>query len=196
MIHLLSLIRAAAEGRGTGIDIDGLEVAFADDGDSLTLAIGPTDSFPDLSRSLSWSPVEFAGGHAHAGYCAAGRKVASSPILRAHAKGRSVHLAGHSLGAATAEALALWWHLEQFCEVLSVTTFGGPAWLRPGFPWPPTINRRRVVCGHDPIPMWCPGYTHHHPANHLPSIWGPFLAPLDHRLSSYERAVIENVNEL
>lgn len=185
MTNLLALTRAASDGRGTTTVVDGLELAYTKTDDVLSLALGSTDSARDILRSLSRTGY-FDGAEA----CL---ERVENLAINLGAKGfprRMVRLAGHSLGGAVARRLAVML-VRRGYTVARLETYGEPrGWDQPE---PVRLPGARYVCGSDPVPWWFPTKVHPWPPTHLPS---PSLipGPWDHRLSSYERALVNGAS--
>ncbi len=180
MTNLLALTRAASDGRGTTRVVKGIELAYTTQPGILSIGIGSTDSIQDLLRSLRMAGYESAA-------------LECLPMVRRLATGPVVRLAGHSLGGAVARRLAYMLRAEG--KVVWLETYGEPR----GFdelvnPKPYPVPGRRYVCGSDPVPRWFPLYSHDRRPTWLPSPyqWSPVRWALDHRLSSYERAIEES----
>lgn len=183
-MYLLPLIRAAAEQRGTTEVLSGIEVAHTICGPVVSIGIAPSDSIPDLRRSLRAWRHYLCGGYAHLGYWEASGIAWRS--LGGIVRQGEVRLGGHSLGGAIAVCLA---HRFQQAGI-SVTwleTYGAPASLSASLARQVgEIPGARYVRRGDPIPLLWPGYCHERPATILPGAARPFF---DHRLSSYEQAI-------
>lgn len=190
--HHLSLIRAAAENRGTATEVSGVEIAFVNLFDGSVLAVLAGSDWrgygADWRRSARFWSVEWPRrGRCHAGYRDGALGLFGDPIVIERIDGKPIHVAGYSLGGSVGEGLALLVH-ESGGDVRSVTTYGAPAWFKPGFAWPQEVPRTRYVCGWDPVPrMVFPTYWHQVPPTYLHTDRGPLTGTLlDHRLENYE----------
>lgn len=188
MLHLPQFAQQVANGLGTTVEVDGIEIGTVTQGRELWVHLGPTDSWQDVHRSLKCGRYQLGRGYAHRGYWE-GSRLAEDYVLPL-VQGCSLRLSGASMGGALAVCLA--YRLRhRGVHLVDLTTFAAPAALSEELgPIVASIPGRRYVCGYDLIPrIWPPwGYVHDRPATQLPTVWGPFLGPLlDHRLSSYER---------
>lgn len=181
-MSLLPLIRAAADQRGTTQLLSGIEVAHTICGPVVSIGIAPSDSIPDLRRSLRAWRHYLCGGYAHLGYWEGSGVVWRS--LGDIVRQGEVRLGGHSLGGAIAVCLAHRFR-QAGIRVTWLETYGAPSSLSASLAAQVgEIPGRRYWCGGDPIPLLWPDYRHERPATRLPSrTFGSFL---DHRLSSYE----------
>lgn len=151
---------------------------------TLSIALGSTDSWADLRRSLR------RDGYAD-GADALLPLVSELAVdkCRKGAPCLCIRLAGHSMGGAVARRLAVQL-LSLGFPVVELVTFGEPRGLDE--PAPVRLPGSRYVCGSDPVPWWAPGRGHPWLATKLPSPngpWTPIRGLFDHRLSSYERSL-------